>query len=123
MEDNADVGVYRGEAGGGGIDFGRADGGGVVEELALEVVFLDVVEIGEAKRADAGGGEVEGGGAAQAAGADDEDAGGGELLLAGDADVFEEDVPAIARELGGREGGRRRGGHAAQESAERVRRN
>jgi len=53
------------------------------------------------ERADAGGGEVKGGGAAEAPGADDEHAGGGEFLLPGDADLAQENVPAVAGEFGG----------------------
>ena len=114
MEDDGDVGIEGAEPAGGGVDLRFADGGGVVEDLALEVVEGDGIEIGQPERADTGGGEVEGGGAAEAAGADDEHAGGGEPALAGEADGAEQEVPAVAREFLGREDGRRRG-HGAKE--------
>ena len=99
--DDGDERIGGAQAAGGGCDFEFADGGVVVEELALEIVVFDAVEVGNAEGADAGGREVKGGGTAEAAGADDEDAGGRELLLAGDAELIEQNVPAVAREVGG----------------------
>lgn len=109
--DDTDKRIRRAQAAGGGDDLEFADGGVVVEELALEVVGFDAVKVGDAERADAGGREVEGGGTAEAAGADDEDAGGREFLLAGDAELIEQDVPAVAREFGGGKRRGRNGGH------------
>lgn len=106
------------EAASGGGDFGFADGSIVVEELALEVMGFDVIEVGEAQSTDAGGGEVEGRGTAEPASADDEDAGGGEALLTGEADLREQEMPVVTRELGRREGGRRgHGGKTEWETA------
>jgi hypothetical protein len=64
-------------------------------------VRFDAVEVGDAKGADAGGGEIKCGRAAEAAGADNEHAGGGELLLARDTEFIEENMPAVAREFVG----------------------
>ena len=111
--DDLDERIGGAEAAGGGDDLAFADGGVVVEKLTLEVVRLDAVEVGDAEGAEAGGGEVKGSGTAEAAGADHEDARGGELLLAGDADLIEEDVAAVTREFVGRKGGRS-GGHAVK---------
>ena len=76
------------EAARSGRDLEFADGGVLVEKLALKVVGFDAVEVGDAEGADAGGREVKGSGTTEAAGADDEDPGGGELLLAGDAELI-----------------------------------
>lgn len=101
MRDDVDERIGGAKTAGGGDDLEFTERGVVMEELALEIVGLDAVEVGDAERADPGGGEVEGGGAAEAAGADDENPGGGEFLLAGDADLTEENVPAVAREFVG----------------------
>jgi hypothetical protein len=77
-----------------------------------------VIEVGEPQGTDTGGGKVEGGGAAEPASADDEDAGGGEALLTGEADLREQEMPVVTRELGRREGGRRgHGGKTERETA------
>ena len=87
--DEAHLGVEGGQAGGGAGEFGRGGGGGggVVQDLALQVVEGDGVEIGQAQRADPGGGEVEGDGTAESAETDDEHATGGESGLAGGAEL------------------------------------
>lgn len=116
-----DFGVERAEPTGGGIDFEPADGGGVVEELALEVVPFHAVRIDEADGADAGGGKVEGDGAAEAPGADNQHARGTEAFLAGHADFAEQQVPTVAGKLRGGEGhgrvNRRQPGRRANEIA------
>src|ERR1019366_2068364 len=81
-----------------------------LQELPLEIVIGHAVAVGDAERADTGGGEIKRGGAAQSAGANDQHARRGELCLAGDADFAEQEVPAVARKLGRREV-RRRIGH------------
>lgn len=111
--DDADQRIRLAQARGGGGDLGLAEGGVVVEELALEIVRFDAVEVGDAERADAGGGEVKRGGAAESARADDEHARGGELLLSSEADLGKQQVPTVAREFGGGKG-RRSGSHQAK---------
>jgi hypothetical protein len=64
----------------GGVDFEFADGGLRVNDLALEVGFVDDVEVDKADGADAGRGEIEGERGAEAAGADAEDFRGLELF-------------------------------------------
>ena len=109
MFDDLDEGIRRAQSPRGGGDFGFADGSGVVEELALEVMIGDLIEVGDAERPDSGGREVEGGGTAESAGTNDEHAGAGEFTLTIDADFAEEDMPAVARKFGGREMGQRSG--------------
>ena len=63
------------------------------------LLSVDDVEVDEAERADAGGGEVERERRAEAAGADAEDLGGLELLLAFHADFGQDEVARVARDL------------------------
>ena len=83
----------------GGVDLELADGGGGVDDLALQVAGVDDVEVDQAERADAGGGEVERERRAEAAGADAEDLGGLELLLAFHADLGQDEVARVAGDL------------------------
>ena len=78
------------------------------------------VVIGDAERADARGGEVQGGRAPESARADHEHAGRGQFPLTLLADPGEHQLPAVAREGGGRQFGR--GRHRAKDTAkDRVR--
>lgn len=70
-----------------------------MDDLALQVGLVDLVELGDAEGADAGRGEIEKGRAAQAARADDEDLGVLEPLLPVHADVRDDQVPAVATDL------------------------
>ena len=83
----------------------------------MQVVFLHLVEVGDAEGADAGGGEVERGRTAESAGADHQDPGGREFLLSRHAESLEQNLAAVARELGGRKVGRR-GGHRGEREPE-----
>ena len=83
----------------GGVDLELADGGGGVDDLALQVAGVDGVEVDQAERADAGGGEIECERRAQAAGADAQDLGGLQLLLAFHADFGQDQVARVARDL------------------------
>ena len=91
------------EGAGGGGCLGEAEGALAVDDLAVEVGELEVVVVDDAEAADAHGGEVLQHGRAGAAGADDEDGGAGEALLAGEADEGEDELPAVAQEVGGLE--------------------
>ena len=70
-----------------------------MDDLALQVGLVDLVELGDAERADAGRGQVEQRRAAQAAGADDEHLGVLQPLLPGHPDVGDDQVPAVAAYL------------------------
>jgi hypothetical protein len=93
------IGIHRAQRARRGKDLLRTDRIGAIEDLALQVGEVDLVAIGEAQLADACCRQVERCGAAQTAGADDEDLGGTQLLLPLDADLVEEDVPAVSEEL------------------------
>ena len=121
MRAHGDMGVGREHAIPGAVDLDPADVRVGVHHLALQVADVDDVVVGDADRADAGGGEVEQNRAAEPAGADDEDLRVGETTLAERADVREDDMPRVAlRELGleGRTGlherGQRTGGHVSR---------
>ncbi len=103
VEPQPHVRVQGGEPARGRFDLGRADRRGVVEDLPLQVVLGDPVEVGQAERAHAGGGEVKRRRAAESAGADHEHARGGQPALTTDPDLVEQDVPAVPAEFGGRE--------------------
>ena len=83
--------------------FGLAERVGRVDDLALQVRVVDDVGVDDAERADAGRGEVERRGRAEAAGADQEHAAAEQPLLAGLADLGDQQVPRVAAALVGRE--------------------
>src|SRR5690606_28350475 len=78
---------------------GPADPLDAVGDLALQVGRVDVVAVRDDDAADARGGQVERGRRAQPAGAHDQDGGIEQALLRLDADLVEQDVPAVAQEL------------------------
>ena len=71
-------------------------------------VDVDDVEVDEAERADAGGGEIERGWRAEPARADEQHARALELLLPLETDLGEDEVAAVAEDLLVRELGMRR---------------
>src|SRR5262249_39377325 len=77
------------------LRLGPADVGVRVQDLALEIRVIDAVEIDDAEFADAGGGEIHGNGRAESAGADAENARGADFLLAGQADLGQDQVPGV----------------------------
>ena len=81
------------------FDFARADRVGAIEDLPLQVGEIDLVGVGERQPADARRGEIEGRRAAEAAGADDQRGCRAQPFLPLDADLGEQDVPAVAEEL------------------------
>ena len=99
MEHDLDVGVGLEHRLLGRLRLGLPDVGLPVDDLALEVGLVDLVELRDADRPDAGRGEVEQRGAAEAAGADDQHLGVLEPLLPGHADVGDDQVPAVAAYL------------------------
>ena len=82
-----------------GVDLELADGGGGVDDLALEVGGVDGIEVDEADGAYSGSGEIEGERGSEASGADAEDLGGLELLLAFHANLGQDEVTGIAGDL------------------------
>jgi hypothetical protein len=93
------VRIQRGQGSLRGRHFGRTDGIGAIEDLALQVGEVDLVGIGDRQFADAARRKVERGRAPQAAGADDQRVRRAQPLLALDPDLIEEDVAAVAEEL------------------------
>jgi len=81
------------------FDFPHADRVGAIEDLPLQVGEIDLVGVGQRQPADARRGEIEGCRAAEAAGADDERGCRAQPFLPLDADLGEQDVPAVAEEL------------------------
>jgi hypothetical protein len=79
-------------------DFTRA-----VKDLALQIRDVDDVEVHDAERAHAGGGEIQGNGRPESAGADDEHARGLDAMLAVEADIGQQQMAAVAEELRSRE--------------------
>ncbi len=77
-------------------DLGRPDVRRAVNDLALEIGKIDRVKIDDADFADAGGGQVHGDGRAQPARADADDAGGANLLLPGQPDFRQNQMPRVA---------------------------
>jgi hypothetical protein len=67
--------------------------------LPLQVGEVDLVGVGERELADPARGEIERGGAAEAARAYDKRMRRAQPLLALDADLAQQDVPAVAEEL------------------------
>ena len=72
MHDDVDERVGLGDRLLGRHGLGLPDVGLPVDDLALQVGLVDLVELRDAERADAGRGQVEQGRAAQAAGTDDQ---------------------------------------------------
>ena len=106
--DHVDVGVEEGEGLLGGVDLAVADSLDVVEDLALEVRLVDDVHVDDADRADACRRQVERGGRTEAARAEQEHPRVEQLLLPGDVDLGEEDVPLVPVALLGGEAPRGR---------------
>ena len=87
----------------GALRLGPADVGLAVDDLALQVGLVDHVELDDADGAHPGGGQVQQRGRAQPARADDQHAGVLEPLLPVDAEVGDDQMPAVARDLFARE--------------------
>src|SRR5262249_324999 len=81
-------------------DLRRADVSRRIEDLPLQIGEIDAIGIGEDQGADAGRREKLGNGCTQTADADDERPRRGETLLRLDAELGEQDVPAVAQERG-----------------------
>ena len=99
VHDDLDVGVDLGDRLLGRQRLRATDVGHAVDDLALEVGLVDLVELRDAERADTGRGEVEQGGRAQAAGTDDQHLGVLQPLLPAHAHVGDDQVAAVAAHL------------------------
>ncbi len=93
------LGVELGDFFGRRNDFRPPDVARKVEDLPLKVAEIDHVEIDHPDRPDPRRREVVGQRRTQTAGADQQDLGGLDLLLAGDADLRENQMPAVAADL------------------------
>ena len=96
VRDDVDLRVKRAQTRARGCGLAGADVGGVEQQLALQVGQVDAVVIDDAQRADAGRGQVQAGRRTEAAGADHQYARGLEFFLAGDADLRQQQVAAVA---------------------------
>src|SRR5688572_11884290 len=96
---DGDVGVERIQRRASGVHLDRAHRVAAVKDLALQVSEVDLVGVGEGEAPDAGSGEVERCRAAEAARADYQSMGGPQLLLSFDADLRQQDVPAVTEKL------------------------
>ena len=83
----------------GRLGLGLPDVGLAVDDLALQVRLVDVVELDDAERADPGRGQVEQRRAAEAAGADHQHLGVLQPLLPVHPDVGDDQVPGVAADL------------------------
>jgi hypothetical protein len=81
------------------LDFAHTDRVGAIENLPLQVGEIDLVGVGQRQPADARRGEIEGRRATEAAGADDQRGCRAQPFLPLDADLGEQDMPAVAEEL------------------------
>ena len=83
----------------GRLDLGLAEGAGRVQHLALEIRRVDDVVVHEPEAPDSRGGQIEQSGGAEPARTDDEDARLEQAALAGEADLGDEHVAAVALSL------------------------
>ncbi len=81
------------------LHLGHADAVVGVQDLTLEVAQVDDVMVNQPERPDAGGGEIEGGRRPQAAGPDEQHLGVEQLGLPFFANLGQQEVAAVAREL------------------------
>ena len=91
-----------------------------MQKLPLEIVIGNTVEIGDAKRADPGGGKIERDRAPEAAGTDNEHARGSESGLTRNPDLVELEVPAVTCKFGRSKAGRRIGHYGEREPQGRA---
>ena len=70
-----------------------------VDDLALQIGEIDVVVVADRQLSDAGGSEIQRGRRAESSRTDDRAHARGEFLLSLDADLRQQDMPAVAQEL------------------------
>ena len=94
--DDLCAGVERGQFVGGGVDLQSADIGRRVNDLPLQIAFVDNVEVDQPERADTGRGQIERERRTQPSRANAEHSCGLELLLTLDPDFRKDQVARIA---------------------------
>ena len=108
------LGVDRGQAVASGLQLRAADVRRPMQNLSLQIAFVDVVEIDDAERADTGGGKIKRGGRPEASRTHAQHAPALDAALPIHADLGQDEVTAVALNLGvaqlGRSLGRRRAG-------------
>ena len=97
---DVDLGVERGQAVASGLQLRAADVRRAMQNLSLKVALVDGVEIDDAERADAGRGQVQRRRRSQAAGADAQHAPALDAPLPFHADLRQDEVTAVALDLG-----------------------
>ncbi len=107
MELETHVRIQCRQPAGGGFDLGLADGGTIIKDLSLEVVFLDRIQVGQAEPADSGRRKVQRGRAAEPAQAHDQHARRRQPPLALQPDARQRQVAPVAGEFRGGEIGQR----------------
>ena len=100
MDHDRHLGVDGGDPAGGRFHLGRADVGGAVQDLALQVGEIHRVGVGDAEHAHSGRRQVQGRRRSQSAGADDQDLGPPDAQLPCDADLGQQDMPAVPFQKG-----------------------
>ena len=95
VRDDLDVRVQLANSPLGRLDLWLPERGRRMQHLALEVRLVDCVVVHDPESADPCGGEVERGRRAEPARTDDEHVRGEQPLLARDADLRDQDVPAV----------------------------
>ena len=110
---DVDLGVDGGQAVASGLQLRAADVWRAVQNLSLKVAFVDVVEIDDAERADAGRGEIERCRRSETSRADAEYSPALDAPLSVDADLGQDEVTAVALNLGVAQLGRALGGRRA----------
>ena len=99
MEVHGHVGIDLQDAVARALGLGATDIALAVDDLTLQVALVHGVELDDAERADARGGEVEKGGAPEPSRPDAQHPGILQPLLAGHADVGDDEVAAVAPHL------------------------
>ena len=99
VDDHFDIGIDARDGFLGGLRLGAAHVGVRVENLALQIGIIHGVEIHDADLADARRGEIHGDGRAEAARADAQDAGGFDLLLPGQTDFRQDQMPRVTADF------------------------
>ena len=99
VDDHFDIGIDARDGFLGGFRLGPAHVGVGVENLPLQIGIIHGVEIHDADLADARRGEIHGDGRAEPARADAQDAGGFDLLLPGQTDFRQDQMPRVTADF------------------------
>jgi hypothetical protein len=94
------MGIKFGNGASGRFYLGLTNGGLAVNDLALEIGFVDAIEINDAEATDSSGGEIGEKGGTESACADGENTGGLELALTFHRDLGHDEVAGVAPHFG-----------------------